>query len=274
MTICKAGYKEKMTFQLADNGPEIYEKVLVPLWFGRWADALMDLISLKPGENVLDIACGTGVTTRKAKALVGQTGQVDGLDINQSMLAQAAEIADGMDIDWIRSDVTDIALPSGHYDVVLSQHGYHYFPEKPAALGEFHRLLKEGGRLAFSIWDGHSAYTEALCAAVERHISPDIAAKQRAQRQTPSADTLETHLRNAGFPSVEVHRQALMMDVPRPEVFVPLHLASMPIAAAFQALDETVKLALIGDVAEALDAYIRDDRMLYPDAVHVAVGYR
>ena len=117
-----------MTFQLVGNAAEIYEKVMVPHWFGRWAEALVDSLDLQENQNVLDVACGTGVTTRLAKAGVGPGGRVDGLDINQSMLAKAQEIAANHDIGWIKADVGETGLPSGSYDVIMSQHGYHYFP--------------------------------------------------------------------------------------------------------------------------------------------------
>ena len=263
-----------MTFQLVGNGPQIYEEVMVPLWFGRWAEALIDLVSLQKSESVLDVACGTGVTTRMAKEKVGPNGRVDGLDINAPMLATAKELADGLDVNWIESDVCDSGLPPGTYDVILSQHGYHYFPDKPQALKEFLRLLVPGGRLAFSIWDGHSPYTNAICAAVEHHISAEIADKQRSQRQTPSQDDLKEQLSAQGFTNVAVHRQELMIDVPLAPEFVPLHLASMPIAGAFAGLPETAQKALIDEVTEALSDYVQGDRLVYPDAVHVAVGYR
>ena len=112
-----------MTFQLAGNGPRIYEEVMVPLWFGRWAETLVDRVDLRPAQRVLDVACGTGVTTRLARAKVGPTGTVDGLDINAPMIAKARELAGDLDIGWIESDVCDSGLPSGSVDVILSQHG-------------------------------------------------------------------------------------------------------------------------------------------------------
>ena len=263
-----------MTFQLSGSAPEIYERVMVPLWFGRWAEALVDLLSLEPFEKVLDVACGTGVTTRMAAQRVGPDGRVDGLDINASMLAQAKQLAADRNIVWIESDVSDTGLPSDSYDVVMSQHGYHYFPDKPAALNEFRRVLAPNGRMAFSIWDGHSPYTRAVCAAVERHISPEIARRQRSQRETPAADELAAQLRDAGFAEVDVKRQELMIQVPLAHEFVPLHIGSMPIADAFRALPDIAKERLIDDVAEALAGYVEGERIVYPDAVHVAMGVK
>ena len=261
-----------MTFQLAGRAPEIYETVMVPLWFGRWAEALVDTLDLVPGETVLDVACGTGVTTRLADGRVAPGGHVIGLDVNAGMIAKARELSAGQDIAWLEKDVCDSGLGDDAVDVVLSQHGYHYFPDKPGALQEFARVLRPGGRMALSIWDGHSPYTRAVCAAVERHISPEIAARQRAQRQTPPAAALAEQLEQAGFADVRIERQELAIDVPPARDFVPLHLGSMPIADAFGALPADARQALIDDVETGMAPFVVGDRMIYPDAVHVAMG--
>ncbi|SDY34708.1 Ubiquinone/menaquinone biosynthesis C-methylase UbiE [Jannaschia faecimaris] len=261
-----------MTFQLAGSGPEIYERVMVPLWFGKWAKSLLDSISLEPGDRVLDVACGTGVTTRLAKDRVGHQGLVKGLDVNAAMLAKAMKLAAGRDIGWVESDVVESGFPDGSFDAVISQHGYHYFPDKPAALIEMGRLLAPGGRLAFSIWDGHCPYTEAICKALEQHVSPQIASQQRSQRETPTAEDLERQVRAAGFSRVTLLRQEQLIDVPLAEEFVPLHLGSMPIAGAFAALSEKRKRMLIDQISTMLQPYVVAGRIRYPDAVHVVIA--
>lgn len=263
-----------MSFQLSGSAPEIYEDIMVPLWFGRWAETLLTSVSLKTGETVLDVACGTGVTTRIAKRDVGSGGGVTGLDINAGMLAKARELAADMDITWLESDVIKTGFPEDSFNAVISQHGYHYFPDQPAALKEFHRVLAPSGRIAMSIWDGHSGYTKALWAAVEKFISPEIANKQRSQRQTPPAEKLITDVSDAGFQNVVVVRQELLIKVPLAPEFVPLHLGSMPIAGAFHSLSEADKTALIADVTRSLSDYVVGDQMVYPDAVNVVTGIK
>jgi SAM-dependent methyltransferase len=196
------------------------------------------------------------------------------LDINAGMLAKANELAADMDIIWIESDVIKTGFPDDSFNAVISQHGYHYFPDQPAALKEFHRVLAPSGRIAMSIWDGHSAYTKALCSAVEKFISPEIAKKQRGQRETPSADRLIANVSEAGFRNVTVDRQELDIKVPLANEFVPLHLRSMPIANAFQSLPDENKEALIADVADALSGLVIGDQIVYPDAVNVVTGWK
>jgi ubiquinone/menaquinone biosynthesis C-methylase UbiE len=263
-----------MSFQLSGRAPEIYENVMVPLWFGRWAEALIDLVEPKKGENILDVACGTGVTTRLLKEKVGANGHVAGLDINAGMLVKARELATELDIEFIESDVVDTKLKSNSFSAVISQHGYHYFPDQAAALSEFYRVLTPKGRIAISIWDGHSVYTEAICHAVEKFISPEIARIQRSQRITPSASDLTKQLSDAKFTKVEIVRQQLNIKVPKPSEFVPLHLGSMPIAQAFIDLPDDQKNALISDVENSMNDYINGDQMMYPDAANVATGIK
>lgn len=261
-----------MSFQLSGSAPEIYENTMVPLWFGRWAEELLSVVALRENENVLDVACGTGVTTRLAKMNVGASGRVVGLDINAGMLSKASELAHGQDIVWMESDVADTGLTADSFDAIISQHGLHYFPDQPAALKEFFRILKPSGRIAISIWDGHSAYTTAICAAVEKYISPEIAAKQRSQRETPSESSLIKTFSEVGFREVAVVRQELSIKVPLAAEFVPLHLGSMPIAKAFHDLPEQEKELLIADVEAALQRYIVGDKIVYPDAVNVVTA--
>ncbi len=263
-----------MSFQLSGNAAEIYENTLVPLWFGRWARELLDLVALKPGEAVLDIACGTGVTTRLAAQAVGGAGRVVGLDVNEGMLATARELAPDSATDWLLADAARTGLAAGSFDAIIAQHGYHYFPDKPASLAEFLRLLKPGGRVALSIWAGHSPYTAALCDALARYISPEIAQKQHSQRAAPSPEELAAQLEAAGFGDVNILRQDLQIEVPLAATFVPLHLSSMPIAAAYHGLDDAAKAALAGDVADALQDYVVGDALVYPDAVHVMTGVK
>ena len=67
-------------WQLAGNAAELDEDVLVPTLFKPWAADLVELADLRPGERVLDVACGTGVVARLAAQHVATTGEITGLD--------------------------------------------------------------------------------------------------------------------------------------------------------------------------------------------------
>ena len=78
------------SFQIPIEAAELYESAFVPGFFAQWAPILCEVAGVEPGGAVLDVACGTGIVARTAADIVGPTGTVIGLDVNEAMLAVAA----------------------------------------------------------------------------------------------------------------------------------------------------------------------------------------
>src|SRR5512134_1236449 len=107
------------------SAAEPYERYLVPTLFTPWATDLVTLAALKPGERVLDVACGTGAVTRLAAQRVGPTGTVTGLDFTPGMLAVARALPPppGAPIAWHEGTASAMPLADAAFDVVLCQQG-------------------------------------------------------------------------------------------------------------------------------------------------------
>ena len=115
------------------------------------AGALVRLAGVRGGETVLDVACGTGpaaVTAARAGA------RVRGLDLSPVLLEHARRNAQTaqVDIEFTEGDAEALPYPDASFDVVLSQFGHMFAPRPDAAIGEMLRVLKPGGRIAFSTW--------------------------------------------------------------------------------------------------------------------------
>ena len=134
---------EQSGFQVSSEAAERRERYAVRFFAGPWAPGLIALAALQQGEHVLDLACGTGLVTRLAAPEVGPTGHVTGLDINTGMLAVARSLPppSGTPITWIQGDACAMDLPDASFDVIVCQQGLQFFPDKPAALREMHRVL-------------------------------------------------------------------------------------------------------------------------------------
>lgn len=113
------------------------------------------------GSDILDVACGTGVLTRDARVHAGSSARVVGLDPAPGMLAVAQEIEPK--IDWVRGVAEEIPFSAETFDIVFSQFGMMFFPDREKAISQIHRVLKPGGRLALAIWnsvDQNPAYKD------------------------------------------------------------------------------------------------------------------
>ncbi|HEY7188278.1 MAG TPA: methyltransferase domain-containing protein [Vicinamibacterales bacterium] len=122
-------------------------------WHRRCAERLVRLCELQPGEHVLDAGTGTGFAAIAAARLVGPEGRVLGIDVSAGMLRAARvaiEAAGLMNIELREADATHLPdLPTATFDVVTCAAALLYMAVTPA-LREWHRLLKPGGRIAFS----------------------------------------------------------------------------------------------------------------------------
>jgi ubiquinone/menaquinone biosynthesis C-methylase UbiE len=258
--------------QAAESYGEIYERYMVPAIFASWVPALLDLVALKPGERVLDVACGTGVVARQAASQVGAEGRVVGLDLNSSMLTIAR--ASGPAVEWREGNAMALPFATNAFDVVLCQQGLQFFPDSGSALREAHRVLVPGGRFAVPVWcaiessPGH----HALARGLERHVGAQAAALMSAVFHLGDAQTLRAMLESAGFHDVRVRREKKVARFPSPELFTRWVVAGSVLGrTGIQVRDESL-MAIIREVEGALQPYMRADGLAVPMEAHLAVA--
>ena len=267
---------EQSGFQISGTAAELYERYAVPYMMGPWAPELVALAALRRGESVLDLACGTGLLARLAAPKVGPTGQVTGLDFNSGMLAVARTLPSpsGASIAWVEGSAEAMDLPDASFDVILCQQGLQFFPDKPKALREMHRVLAPGGRILLSVWKSAGPYNIAVGEALEKHVGTETANKYRASRVVPAAEALRGLLLETGFRAVEVRPSSRVVRLPSIEKFVLEHLSSSPVAGAVAALSGERRAALARLVKTALQPYAEGDGVAVPDETNIAMARR
>lgn len=137
--------------------PRIYEQLWRPVLFAGFTarNAAQEnrrklrLLDLRPGDAVLDVACGPGNTTRTLVDAVGAEGLAVGVDSSATMLAQAVrDTSSGRPVGYVRADAVDLPFDDGTFDAI-SCYGALYLMDDPfGALREMMRVLKPGGRIA------------------------------------------------------------------------------------------------------------------------------
>jgi arsenite methyltransferase len=105
---------------------------------------------LRPGEHVVDVACGAGIDSLIAARMVAPGGMVIGVDMTPAMLAKArksADLAEMTTLEFREGYSEALPVPDGWADVVISNGALNLMPDKLKTLQEMARVLKPSGRL-------------------------------------------------------------------------------------------------------------------------------
>ena len=190
--------------QLAASAAEVYDEFFVPALFIDWPRQVLETSKVQVGRAVLDVACGTGILAREAKALVGSGGRVVGLDINEGMLAVARSGCS--DITWKHGAAESLPFESGEFDHVVSQFGLMFFQDRAQSISEMVRVMKPGGTGCVAVWgslDDTPGYL-AVARMLNDLFGPEIANSIEAPYCLSDTSVLEALFWTAGAESVVV----------------------------------------------------------------------
>jgi SAM-dependent methyltransferase len=129
-------------------------------WFdrnsGNLAEWLCDAAGMKPGDLVLDLACGSGQPSATAAVRVRPDGRVVATDLSPDMVAVTRRKAQRLGLDNLvtrEMDMQALAFPDASFDAATCRFGMMFCPDPVKAAAEIHRVLKPGARFATAVWD-------------------------------------------------------------------------------------------------------------------------
>jgi len=181
-------------------------------------NAYLDLLAIAGGERVLDVGRGSGAVTREIARRIGSRGVAVGLDPSPALLAVARELAKeagvGDRIEFREGDALRVPLPDGSFDAVVCVTVLSHVPRGEAAIPEFIRVLRPGGRLGvFDLDTDMTAFTHpdrVLTRRIVAAASDAMAVNGWLVRQLPSlfqrAGLVDVRVR--GFFPLETERQS------------------------------------------------------------------
>ena len=183
-----------------------------------WKRFAVDISGVKLGDNVLDIAGGSGDLSKLFAQKVGAAGSVTLTDINASMLTVGRDrmIDAGLHIPVLQCNAEALPFADKQFDCVIVAFGLRNMTHKDIALAEMQRVLKVGGRLLvleFSkVWQPleklYDAYSFKLLPFMGKLIAKDEASYQylaESIRMHPDQETLKKLMIQAGFDRVDYH---------------------------------------------------------------------
>jgi enediyne biosynthesis protein CalE5 len=244
-------------------------------------ERLLELAAPRPGERVLELACGPGGLGLAAAKRVAPGGEVVLSDVAAEMTAIAAARADALGLTNVSTrelDLEHIDEPDGSYDVVLCREGLMFAPDPAGAAREMARVLRPGGRVALAVWGPRERnpwlglVLDAVSAQLGKPVPPP---------GVPGPFSLDDGDRLAGLLS-----DATLDGVTVSELAVPLRARSFdewwtrtsalagPLASMLAALPDEARRSLRDRARAAIGDYETPDGIEFPGVTLIAVARR
>ena len=260
-----------------------WNEVAGPRWVGRQAaqearnvemlQLLLAAAQARPGELVLDIGCGTGVTTEPYAVAVGPQGHVTGVDISRPMLDAATKrMAErGLaNVTLMLADAQVHKFAPASFDLLTSRMGVMFFADPVAAFRNLGAALKPGGRLCMAVWAtlAENEHWKVPLEIAVRRLGPP--APEPPHTPGPHAfgdrDYLRGILVAAGFEGIAIEPQHFHIHGATPAAMAE-HVG---LFGAVQRLmdekgaDDATRRAIVADTATAFAAYATADGVALP----------
>lgn len=219
---------------------------------------LIRAASVRPDERVLDVACGTGITTITAHRA---GANVVGLDLTPELLERAKEeaalagIIEG--IEWKQGDAEDIPFPDNSFDIVFSSLGQMFTPRPTVAAQELIRVTKVGGRIAFTTWPPEHAIGR-MFATIAKYVPPPPNGPP-SPMQWGIPEVVRERLGN-GVRDLHFERGVVNVPLLSPNHFWQLFSTKYgPMIRAIQTLESAKVDALRHDLIQAIAPYFYEN---------------
>lgn len=191
-------------------GPQYYHDYIGPIWFEPYAVDLARRLPERPPGDALEIACGTGLVTRRLRERLVPTMPLVATDLSRPMLEFARAGLAGVDgIEWREADALRLPFADAQFGAVVCGFGFMFVPDRLAALREARRVLAEGGILLFNVWDAIEDNPHAMANAdvIESMFPGDPEMKFRTPYEMCDPAQLRSLLAGAGFADVRIEKR-------------------------------------------------------------------
>lgn len=255
-----------------DRVAHLYDATWAPLTT-QLVEPLLDAAAVGEGQRVLDLACGPGYVAAAA-ALRG--AEVVALDISAAMVEEARRRHPKLDVR--QSAAERIDFPDESFDRVLMSFGILHVADPPAVLREARRLLRPGGRFAFTVWAAPDASPGAwlIDTAITAHALPvDDLPRGPDSYFLADPQRIRAAFAAAGFTDSEVTLAAAYWRVPNADVLLAAERhAGVRTAALLARQDDAHLAAITASIAVGIEAFRDGDSYALPMAARVAVASR
>jgi ubiquinone/menaquinone biosynthesis C-methylase UbiE len=229
------------------------------LWQAQLAEAqaaLLTWASPSTNEQVLDVACGTGLVSIEAAHAVGSSGHVLGIDLSDQMVVAAERRARDLKLSncsFSRMDAEELALPDASFDVALCALGLMYMPDPEQALREMCRVLRPGGRVSLAVWGERvKCGWSAIFPIVDDEVASDVCP---LFFRLGEQDTLARLCADAKFENVRHRRITATLTFSDANDACDAAFVGGPVALAWSRFNDEVRARVRGRYLDAIKSW-------------------
>lgn len=217
---------------------------------------MLDMTALRPGERVLDVACGTGLISLRVARSVGAAGAVVGTDIAGQMVEAARLIAAEHEVGNVtfeRADAEELPFADGSFDAAICGLGLMYVPDPIRALREMGRTLRRGGRAAAAVWGArHNCGWAEIFPITDARVASDVCPMFF---HLGTKDTLAHAFAAAGFTEIRSIRLLTTLHYASSDDALAAVFRGGPVALAYSRFDHPTRRAVHAEYLASIAAY-------------------
>lgn len=241
---------------------------------------LIELVAIKEGDRVLDIASGTGEPAIPMAQLVGEAGFVVGTDLSDDMLAVARDKARQLNvsnIEFHRVNGETLSFDPGTFDATTIRWGLMFMPEPENILSQIHGLLRDEGSIAVACWaepERNPFFTHVMSILMKYMEVPKPPEGAPGVFAFANPHRLTQTLTHSGFRHVDIEDlEVTMFEADSGEEYWQM-MEDMagPITQLVQQMDSQTRNAFISDVIDSVEAQKQDGKVRMKGTTWIAHG--
>jgi ubiquinone/menaquinone biosynthesis C-methylase UbiE len=244
------------------------------------ADILIDRARPKAGERIVDVGCGSGVTTIAFAQKVGASGHVLGVDVSSPMLEQArASKPASAPVEFVLADATVFPFDPASVDLVTSRFGVMFFADPAKSFSNMLGALRPSGRLAFACWrvPRENPWMMTPLQAVYKHAPklPQQGPEDPGPFSFASEARVHRILDAAGFKNIAMEPCDLALDIAIGGGLDAAVRGALEIGPASRALEDQpaeVREAATQSIREALAPHVKGNTVPLPAAIWIVTA--
>jgi len=261
--------------------------MIAPQYHNNWAESdtgpfkstkeLVKAAEIKPDDSVLDLACGTGVVSKEISQVLGDLGNLVGIDISRVALDIAKKSNQFKNVNFVEMDAENLGFYA-NFDKMVCQYGLMFFPNTHKVLESVRNIMRKDGKIAITVHGTQTGvpYFSCIMNSILNYI-PDIRPKGTPTvHRFGNPEDLQNEISTAGFSDIKIEKFTFMYNTGNFETYWTDYLNST--ANSIWPKIKTKGTMIINKIKNEAEKntaqFVKNGKIEFPWDVLIATAYK